>query len=345
MRSLLFLVVASSVVWLSANGTLQAQTSEEETVRAAGQALSEIMAIPAKGIPASMLKDAYGVAIVPGMVKGGFIIGVRHGNGVVVTKDRNGRWQLPFFITITGGSIGWQAGLQATDVILVFKSQKSVDGLMRGRFTIGADAAVAAGPVGRQATAATDAQLKAEILSYSRSRGLFAGVSIDGAAMQMDHRATNAYYAALPGQPQRQIPESAVKLTDMIAKLTQSAQVVQNPPVIPNPNPNNPPVVVNNAEAQLRMQLIESSRQLQALVDPQWQKYLSLPAGLYNGPLPSAQELTPFLNRYNTVAADPRYRALTERREFQQTHTLLRQLVNQETAPNPGLQIPPPPGQ
>src|SRR5262249_4302834 len=154
---------------------------------------------------------------IPGMIKGGFIVGARHGKGVLVVRDPSGNWNMPVLITVTGGSIGWQAGLNSTDVIAVFRNRRGVEGLMRGRFTSGADAGVAAGPVGREASAATDGQLKAEILSWSRSRGLFAGVAIDGASMQVNQRANAAYYAPRPGQPQGAVPVSAVRLVEQIA--------------------------------------------------------------------------------------------------------------------------------
>ena len=115
-----------------------------------------------------------------------------------MVRDEQGAWQAPQFVSLTGGSVGWQAGVQATDVILVFKTQKSIQGLMEGKFTLGVDAAAAAGPVGREATAATDATLKAEIYSYSRSRGLFAGVSLDGSALQIEYEANQSYYRAPP---------------------------------------------------------------------------------------------------------------------------------------------------
>src|SRR5262249_16811056 len=140
------------------------------------------------------LRDAQGIAVVPGLIKGGFVVGVRHGRGIVIVKDDNGNWRAPSFITITGGSIGWQAGVQATDVVLVFKTRKSIQGLLSGKFTIGADASAAAGPVGREASAATDATLRAEIYSYSRSRGLFAGAAIDGSMISIDNPLTATYY-------------------------------------------------------------------------------------------------------------------------------------------------------
>ena len=156
--------------------------------------LKEIMAIPEKGIPPALLSDAYGVAIVPGVIKLGFIIGGRYGTGVLMVRDKDGTWSSPTFVSLAGGGIGWQIGAQSTDIILVFKSRKSIDGIMKGKFTLGADASVAAGPVGRNLEAATDVKLKAEIYSYSRSRGLFAGISLEGAALQIDGDTNAAFY-------------------------------------------------------------------------------------------------------------------------------------------------------
>lgn len=170
-----------------------AAAEEELKVEAATEVITEIKAIPEKGIPPALLDDAYGVAVIPGVIKVGFVVGGRHGKGILVVKQ-DGGWSDPTFVSITGGSVGWQIGAQSTDVILVFKSKKGVDGVTSGKVTLGADAAVAAGPVGRQASASTDVQLKAEIYSYSRSRGLFAGVALEGAVLQIDHRSNWDFY-------------------------------------------------------------------------------------------------------------------------------------------------------
>lgn len=157
------------------------------------EVLEQIMSIPEKGIPPALLRNAQGIAIIPGVIKAGFIIGGKHGTGIVVVRE-GGDWSNPAFVTITGGSVGWQIGAESTDVILVFKSRKGINSMLKSKFTLGADAAVAAGPVGRQASAGTDAQLKAEIYSYSRSRGLFAGISLEGASLQVDDEADDAFY-------------------------------------------------------------------------------------------------------------------------------------------------------
>ncbi|GKT08762.1 lipid-binding SYLF domain-containing protein [Desulforhabdus sp. TSK] len=178
-------------------GWLQAADSADKTVSSASNVLEEIMRIPEKGLPPALLKDAYGVAVLPGLLKAGFVVGGKYGRGVLSVRE-GGRWSNPSLITLMGGSVGWQIGAESTDVILVFKTRKSIDAITQGKFTLGAQASVAAGPVGRSAEAATDVQLKSEIYSYSRSRGLFAGVALDGAALQIDDDANAQYYRS-PG--------------------------------------------------------------------------------------------------------------------------------------------------
>jgi len=166
----------------------------DERARDATEVLVEIMDIPDNSIPIRMLQDAEAIAVIPDVIKAGFVVGGKHGKGLISVRGADGAWSNPSFITLNGGSFGFQAGVQSADVILVFRSKRGVDSIVNGKFTIGADASAAAGPVGRNAQASTDAQLKAEILSYSRARGLFAGVSIDGAALQIDKKANREVY-------------------------------------------------------------------------------------------------------------------------------------------------------
>jgi len=195
MKSGKWLLVATAVLLLAVAGGGTASAKDEvKTVKDATDVLAEVMRIPEKGIPPALLRNAKAVAIIPGVIKGAFIVGGRHGTGVVLVKGESGRWSDPVFLSITGGSVGWQIGGTSTDLVLVFKTLRGVESLMKGKFTLGADAAVAAGPVGRNAEAATDVVLKSEILSYSRSRGLFAGVSLEGAALLADNDADAAYY-------------------------------------------------------------------------------------------------------------------------------------------------------
>ncbi len=171
-----------------------ARSAQEERVRSAIDVLTEFRDIPETRIPPGMLTGAYGVAVIPNVIKAGFVIGGRRGRGLLTVRHDDGSWSNPTFITLTGGSIGWQIGGQSTDVILVFRSRRSVEGITSGKFTLGADAAVAAGPVGRQTGAATDARLGAEVYSYSRSRGLFLGVALEGASLSIDDSSNRAFY-------------------------------------------------------------------------------------------------------------------------------------------------------
>jgi lipid-binding SYLF domain-containing protein len=163
-------------------------------INAATEVMQEILSIPETAIPPALLSNAYGIAIIPGVLKAAFILGARYGSGILLVHDKENGWSNPSFVKLYGGGVGWQIGAQSTDVILVFKSSKSISGITKGKFTLGADASVAAGPVGRSVEAATDAQLKAEIYSYSRNRGLFVGVSLEGASLQIDNAADAAFY-------------------------------------------------------------------------------------------------------------------------------------------------------
>jgi lipid-binding SYLF domain-containing protein len=174
--------------------TLWAGEKEDDRARDAVTVLDEIMRAPDQAVPERMLRDAHAIAVIPNVVKAGFVVGGRAGKGLITLKSADGTWSNPSYLKLTGASVGFQAGVQATDVVLVFSSQRGVDSIVNGKFTLGADASVAAGPVGRTAHASTDGQLKAEIYSYSRARGLFAGVALDGAVIAIDHRANQAVY-------------------------------------------------------------------------------------------------------------------------------------------------------
>ncbi|HEY6640688.1 lipid-binding SYLF domain-containing protein [Povalibacter sp.] len=158
------------------------------------QVMEELLMMPEQNIPSWLMQRAYAVAVVPDVIKVGLGIGGRRGKGVLVVRRDSGAWSNPVFINLTGGSFGFQVGVQSTDVVLVFTSRQSIEGIVGGKITLGADAAVAAGPVGRQSSAATDIGLTAQVYSYSRSSGLFAGVALDGSAMTIDNRSNEAFY-------------------------------------------------------------------------------------------------------------------------------------------------------
>jgi lipid-binding SYLF domain-containing protein len=182
---------------VAALAPMQAQKSADEVKRIteATTVLEEIMGAADKAVPRSVMEKAEGIAVFPSLLKGGIGIGGQRGHGVLSVRDKKtGGWSSPAFLTITGGSVGAQFGLQAIDLVLVINNQRGLEQLIKNQFKVGADAAVAAGPVGRDASASTDIQMRAQILSYSRSRGLFAGVTLNGSTIRQDRDANERFY-------------------------------------------------------------------------------------------------------------------------------------------------------
>ena len=176
-------------------GTAQAQGRGEARVIIATQVMEELRGQRDQYIPDLLLDRAFGIAIIPEVKKGAFGLGFRGGKGVLLVRDRQGRLSNPVFVTLAGGSFGWQIGVQSTDLVLVFTTRAGVEGITDGKLTLGADASVAAGPVGRSASAATDATFTgAEIYSYSRSSGVFAGVALDGTVISIDKKSNADFY-------------------------------------------------------------------------------------------------------------------------------------------------------
>jgi lipid-binding SYLF domain-containing protein len=174
--------------------TAIAETRTEKRVNNAIEVLQQFSEIPEQAIPQEILRDAHGVAILPGVIKVGFTIGGRFGRGVLMVRNADGSWSNPAFISLGGGSLGLQIGAESTDIVLVFRNQRSITNIYNGKLTLGGNASASAGPVGRTASAATDGRLGAEIYSYSRSRGLFAGIALDGAWIAMDQRSNDEFY-------------------------------------------------------------------------------------------------------------------------------------------------------
>jgi lipid-binding SYLF domain-containing protein len=221
MKKIIYIVL----IFLGLN--LQAGQKQESIVISAVNIMNEIMSIPESSIPPKLLRNAKAIAIIPHVIKVGFVIGGRFGRGILSVRQKNGRWSAPCFINLTGGSIGWQIGAQSSDIVLVFKTRRGVDGIVGGKFTLGADAAIAAGPVGRNASAATDATMSAEIYSYSRSKGLFLGVSLAGSSLAVNN-AYNAIYYNKNIYPtdifkgyRIKVPRSGRVLIDTIIKYTR----------------------------------------------------------------------------------------------------------------------------
>jgi lipid-binding SYLF domain-containing protein len=174
-----------------------ASDREDDVARTqkAAQVFKEIMDTPDRGIPHGLLDKAKCIAIIPGDKKFAFIFGGSYGRGVATCRTGGG-WSAPMFVAIDGGSVGYQIGGSSTDLVMLFMNDHALNSLLGDKFKLGADASVAAGPVGRNATAGTDLRLNAEILSYSRSKGIFAGVSLDGAVVQADKSGDHALYGA-----------------------------------------------------------------------------------------------------------------------------------------------------
>jgi len=188
-----FLALAVSILALPAPAA--AQGRPEARVIIATQVMDELRGQRDQYVPDLLLDRAFGIAIVPEVKKGAFGLGFRGGKGELLVRDKTGRFSNPVFISLAGGSFGWQIGVQSTDLVLVFTTRSGVEGITDGKLTLGADASVAAGPVGRSASAATDAAFTgAEIYSYSRSSGIFAGVALDGTVISIDKKANADFY-------------------------------------------------------------------------------------------------------------------------------------------------------
>jgi lipid-binding SYLF domain-containing protein len=172
------------------------KTKIAERMTAAAQVIEEIMATPEKGIPSSILAGAHCVVVIPSYKKGAFVVGAQYGQGVATCRTPSGKWSAPVCVQLAGGSVGFQIGGQATDLVLIAMNQQGLQDMLKNKFKLGADAAASAGPVGRNAQAGTDWKLNAEFLSYSRSKGLFAGIDLDGTVLSQNESDTRTLHGA-----------------------------------------------------------------------------------------------------------------------------------------------------
>jgi len=221
---LIFLV--SSVAWAEEDGSKQ-----RKILRSSQMVLEEIQKSPDQHIPMNLISKAKAIIIFPTMLKAGFFVGVRYGNGIAsVRSSELGEWGSPAFLYTTGGSLGFQIGAQAVDLILLVMSQRGIEGLLNEKFTLGGDIAISAGPVGRHAEASADIFMQGEIYSYSRSKGIFSGISLKGTVIASDSDANFAYYGhpytakeiLLTGQV-RKVPESGKQFIKVFNQLAPSS--------------------------------------------------------------------------------------------------------------------------
>jgi lipid-binding SYLF domain-containing protein len=228
-------VAAANSAWAGAR--------EEGRLLTATEVLEDVRAMPDVRLPDTLLAHAYGIAVIPDVTKVAFIFGGRHGNGVLVVRDKlSDPWSNPCFVSLTGGSWGFQAGAQSSDIILVFTTKRGIEGIAGGKITLGADASVATGPVGRQGSAGTDITFDAEIYSYARTRGLFGGLAVDGSVMAID-RSANASVYHQSGITASEIfagqspppPATAQRFLERLAEVTRSAARAATPPSAPAP--------------------------------------------------------------------------------------------------------------
>jgi lipid-binding SYLF domain-containing protein len=173
--------------------TAKSQDKQDDKIEAATKVLKDFTEMK-ESIPQELLKVTQGIIVVPKLINAGFVLAGKRGKGIAMVKLEDGTWSDPVFVTITGGSVGFQAGIQSVDLVLIFKNRETLQDIGKGSFTLGGDISVTAGPVGRNSTASTDYKMEAEVYSYSRSKGLFAGISLSGSAISVDTKANEAFY-------------------------------------------------------------------------------------------------------------------------------------------------------
>src|SRR5215469_1009386 len=251
-KTLLLLLVTALSLCVFADDTKD-KTKAEDRIQAAANVIDEIESAPDTGIPEEVLGSAECVAVVPSMLKGGFILAADYGRGVASCRTPKG-WSAPAFLFTTGGSLGFQIGGQAIDLVMLIMNKDGMKNLLSSKFKLGADASVAAGPVGRHAAADTDWKLRAQVLTYSRTRGVFAGISLAGAVVKQDKEATREFYGrmvpfrtSLTGKVEA--PHGAFPFLDTLAKWAKKAADKDKPAEGPKPaGPAKPSEPAKSAE-------------------------------------------------------------------------------------------------
>jgi lipid-binding SYLF domain-containing protein len=268
-KNQVFAALSSAVLAFAAIHTSAlAGAREEGRLLTATEVLQEIKGMPDVRLPDTLLAHAYGIAVIPDVTKIAFIFGGRHGNGVLSVRDKlNSPWSNPVFVSLTGGSWGFQAGAQSSDIILVFTTKTGIEGISGGKLTLGADASVATGPVGRQGAAATDMGFNAEIYTYARTRGLFGGIALDGSVLSID-RSANASLYHKSGVTASEIfsgqapapPDTAQRFLAQLALSTGTAVRVSPAPLADVPAGTAPPGAVPPSAEPARTYPLEEQK-------------------------------------------------------------------------------------
>ncbi len=222
------LLLGGLILLLSAHRAA-AQSAETRSITDALDAYTAFAAVPEKEVTMAMARDAYAVAVIPGTRRLGFVVGVQSGRGVMLARGADGQWGSPLFIRLSGASVGLQAGIQSADLVLFFRTKQSVEAILDGAFTVGVDVGVSAGSLGRQAGAQTDADMRAEIYSYSRTRGLFAGVSVNGATISVDEAACAAYYGRAGLSPRDILGKAGFSSAAVVVELRRALAASTSP--------------------------------------------------------------------------------------------------------------------
>jgi lipid-binding SYLF domain-containing protein len=239
-----FFGLLAGLALIGATAVVHAQAREEGRLLMASQVLQEMRGTRDQAIPDRLLERAYGIVVIPDTTKIAWFFGGRRGHGAMVVRDKDGRFSSPIFVTMTGGSFGFQWGVQSTDVVLVFTTPRGIQGINGGKVTLGGDLSVAAGPVGRDAFAATDATFKAEVYSYSRSRGAFVGLALDGTVISIDDDSDADFYHK-PGVLAGDIISGSVRSDDesarrFLAAVSTSTGTQRQASAAPAPRPAAP---------------------------------------------------------------------------------------------------------
>ncbi|MDP4283871.1 MAG: lipid-binding SYLF domain-containing protein [Bacteroidota bacterium] len=186
-------LILSSLFLCAIANPVKSQNKQEDKIVAATQVLQDFSKMK-ESIPEDLLKITQGIIVVPKLINAGFVLAGKRGKGIAMVKLADGSWSNPVFVTLTGGSVGFQVGVESIDLVLIFKDSETLNDIGKGSFTLGGDISVTAGPVGRNSSASTDYKMEAEVYSYSRSKGLFAGISLSGSAIAIDAKANESFY-------------------------------------------------------------------------------------------------------------------------------------------------------